>query len=334
MSRYVQVNSAPRGPGDARPTALDVVRDEGLQGKLTGSVGVVTGASSGMGPEVARALAATGMTVFCTARDVAKANKALEGIKTEIVEMDNASLVSVRKAASEILAKANGKVNILINNAAIMACPFATTQDGFESQFGVCHLAHFLFFQLLKDALLRAATSQRASRVVSVSSVGHRAGPVNFNDYNYERDPKSYSPWGAYGSAKTANIYLANEIERRYSSKHLHALSLHPGGVRTGLQAHIPQEIIDSWKTDEKISKKMKNAEQGASATVIAALAEEHEGKGGYYLNEDGVKAEMAKEEDRFSVSIEPGYAPHAFNPEGETQLWQDSLAMVGLPQE
>lgn len=164
MSRYAEAHSTPSGPGDARPTALQIIRDEGAEGKLAGKVIVITGTSSGIGIETARALKLTGAKLFLTARNLAKAKIALGNIiepgRVELVEMDNTSLDSVRSAAKTIIEKSINQVNILVNNAGIMALQkLEYTKDGFEMQFGVNHLAHFLFFELLKPALLESLTS-------------------------------------------------------------------------------------------------------------------------------------------------------------------------------
>jgi NAD(P)-dependent dehydrogenase (short-subunit alcohol dehydrogenase family) len=164
----------------------------------------------------------------------------------------------------------------------IMATPQGKTKDGFELQFGTNHLGHFYLFQLLKPLLLSSATPDYPSRVVSLSSIGHRTGSVRLDDYHFEA-PNSYSPWAAYGNAKTANIWFSNELERRYSSKHLHSTSLHPGGIWTGLQQHVPH-MRDEWDTPQ-IAAYMKSPEQGAATTVYAALSDEWKHKGGKYLS-------------------------------------------------
>ncbi|KAK7177600.1 TPR domain protein (kinesin light chain) [Paraphaeosphaeria sporulosa] len=166
MSRYAEAHTNPAGPGDTRPTAVQIIMDEAAEGRLTGKVIVITGTSSGLGVETARALSLTGAKLFLTARDLNKAKKALNGIlepgRIELVDMDNTSLDSVQTAAKAILQQSNNQVNILINNAGIMAMPkLEYTKDGFEMQFGVNHLAHFLLFQLLKPALLATGASSR-----------------------------------------------------------------------------------------------------------------------------------------------------------------------------
>jgi len=156
-----------------------------------------------------------------------------------------------------------------------MATPKGKTQDGFETQFGTCHVAHFYLFQLLKSTLLASSSPTFPSRVVSVASFGHRSGPIRFDDYGFEKE--EYNPWTAYGQAKTANIYMANEIERRYGSHNLHATSLHPGGVNSGLQ---DPEVMEAMKDNETVMNYMKSAEQGAATSIYAALSEEWKDKG------------------------------------------------------
>ena len=326
-SPYTKVHQTPKGPGDSRPTALDIVRDEGLQGKLTDKVALVTGCSSGIGIEVARALNATGMRLFLGVRDTAKGQAALSNIldpgRVELLKMDLNSLDSIRAAAADFLKKSK-TLNILINNAGIMATPFGKTADGFELQFGTCHIAHFLLFQLLKPTLLASSTPSSNSRVIALSSSGHKAGGVHFDDYNFEKG--DYTPWAGYGQAKTANIYFANELERRYGLKGLHGLSVMPGGIMTGLQTHVPDAVKEQWTKDETMANYMKSPEQGAATTTYAALSKDWEGKGGRYL-EDCAESDLSKT----SGSTSPGYAPHAFNEQGEKRLWVDSLKFVGI---
>ncbi|KAL8715448.1 MAG: hypothetical protein Q9220_000782 [cf. Caloplaca sp. 1 TL-2023] len=328
-SRYAAAHDNPGGPGDARPTALDIVKDEGLEGKLADKAVMITGTSSGIGIETAKAMAATGAKVFCTVRDTKKGEAALADVlkpgQVELVKMDLNSLDSVRSAAKEVLSKTK-TLNLLINNAGIMAVPkLVKTADGFESQFGTNHLAHFLLFELLKPTLLSSSTLEMNSRVINLSSSGHRAGPVQIGNYNFEKG--NYSPWAAYGSSKTASIYMANEIERRYGSKGLHGLSVMPGGIRTGLQEHVPDSVKASWDYDPEVKNYMKSQEQGASTSVYAALSKEWEGKGGKYLEDCAESPQVGP----FGSATAVGYAPHAYNEKAEKQLWADSCKMVGV---
>jgi NAD(P)-dependent dehydrogenase (short-subunit alcohol dehydrogenase family) len=324
--RYTEVHRPEnlRGPGDARPTGIQIIKDENLEGKLSDKVIVITGASAGIGVETARALAATGARIFLTARDLPKAEDAcrdfLEMGRVELLKMDNESLESVRSAAKEFLSRSES-LNVLVNNAGIMATPEGKTKDGFESQFGVNHLAHFLFFNLLKDTLIKSSTPEFQSRVVNLSSAGHQMGEVQFGNYNFEDG--SYNPLVGYGQAKTANIYMANEIETRYGKQGVHGLAVHPGGIATNLGRWIPKEALEQWMSAPGFMEKMKSLEQGAATTVLAAVGKEYEGKGRLYLN----CCDTATEEDQ----VEEGYAKYAFDREKEEMLWKDSLKMIGM---
>ncbi|MCJ1401821.1 hypothetical protein MMC11_005038 [Xylographa trunciseda] len=321
-SKYVAAHVSTNGPGDGRPTALDIIKDENLEGKLSGKVMLITGCSSGIGVETARALSATGATLFLTARDMKKGGTALDGFlepgRVHLLQLDLNSLTSVRKCAEEFLQRSK-TLNVLINNAGVMACPEGRTADGFETQFGTNHLAHFLLFNLLKPTLLASSTPAFNSRVINVSSSGHRRGGILLDDFNF--DHTAYEPFRAYGQSKTANIYMTNEIERRYGTQGLHGLSLHPGGIMTGLQIHVPEDVKETWKSDAA-TKGMKSVPQGAATTVWAAVSREWEGKGGKYL-----------EDCQESRPVEGvwGYAPHAFDQEKEGKLWIASLKLLGL---
>ncbi|KAE8444739.1 hypothetical protein EG329_014299 [Mollisiaceae sp. DMI_Dod_QoI] len=313
------------GPGDARPTALQIIRDEGLEGKMTDKVFLVTGTSAGIGPETGRALAATGGKVFMTVRDMRKGEEAckafLEPGRVELLEMDNQDLDSVRKVAKNFLSKSD-RLNVLVCNAGIMAAPYVKTKDGFESQFQTNHLSHFLLFSLLKDTMLKSTTPNFNSRVVTVSSSGHAAGEVQFGNYDFSNG-KDYTPWKGYGQSKTANIYMTNEIENRYAEQGLHGISLHPGGIWTGLQKFVPPETMAEWKTRPGVDKVLKSTEQGAATSVYAAVGNVFEKKGRLYLVDCDVEKPWTDEE-------KDGYSPHIFDKDKEARLWNDSLKMVG----
>lgn len=332
MSRYAEAHKNITGPGDARPTALQIIKDEGVEGKLAGKVIVITGTSSGIGIETARALKLTGAKLFLTARNLEKAKTALGSILepgvAELVEMDNTSLASVRAAAADVLKRSGGQVNILINNAGIMAVPtLEHTKDGFEMQFGVNHLSHFLFFLLLKPALLASASPGFSSRVVNLSSSAHNVAGINETG-NYSFEKGNYVDWVSYGQSKTSNIYMANEIERRYGARGLHATSVHPGVILTGLMQYMDPTVVEEMSKSKAAMEMFKSPEQGAATTVWAAIGKEWEDKGGEYLA-DCQKTSPA------DMSLEPitrnGYAAHAYDAEAEARLWRDSLKMVGL---
>ena len=209
------------------------------------------------------------------------------------------------------------------------------TADGFESQFGTNHLAHFLLFQLLKPLLQSSSTTTFPSRVVNLSSSGHRAGGIHPEDYGLDSTPESYSPWAAYGQSKTANIYMANEIERRYGTKEdrpIHAWSLHPGGIMTGLQSHVPSSMKETWSSSTQIQNYMKSPAQGAATTIVAAVASgPFSGKGGMYLEDCDVSGPVPEGNESPLAS---GYAKHAYDEEKEKRLWGDSCRMVGVSAE
>lgn len=326
-TKYAHLHENVTGPGDARPTAQQIITDNALEGKLADKTMLITGCSSGIGIETARSLSSTGATLFLAVRNIPKAESALKGIlepgRVELVEMDMESLASVNAAAEDVRKRCNGRLNVLIGNAGVMAIPELTkTKDGFETQFSVNHLAHFLLFNRLKDLLLKSSTPEFNSRVVMLSSSGHRASGIKVGDYGFEKPENEYSAFIAYGQSKTANIYMANEIERRYGARGLHANSLNPGGIHTGLQAYIPDDVqVHWWKWPG-----CKSLEQGAATTVVAAVAKDWEGVGGKFL-EDCQEAEKCTE----MVPTAPGYVPHAFDEALEKQLWADSLKMVGL---
>lgn len=324
--RYTQAHVNTQGPGDARPTGLQIITDEGLEGKMTDKVFLVTGASSGIGIETGRALAATGGKVFLGVRSLTKGQEAcksfLEPGRVELLEIDLASLQSVRDAADTFLTKSHNKLNVLVNNAGIMAAPYSKTVDGFESQFGTNHLGHFLLFMLVKDAMLASSTPDFHSRVVNVSSSGHHASAVILGDYNFEQT--EYAPFKGYGQAKTANIWMANEIENRYGGEGLHGISLHPGGIWTGLQKFVPEKLKE-WKAIPNVENLVKSEAQGAATSVLAAVGKEYEGRGRFW---------MGNCEEQGPSEGGEGYAKHAFDKEKEAQLWKDSLKMVGLKDE
>ncbi|KAF5981705.1 reductase [Fusarium bulbicola] len=331
MSRYTAVHATTKGPGDARPTALQIIKDEGVEEKRQGQVFVITGTSSGIGIETVRAIAATGATLYLTARDLDKAKTALDGIfdssRMELFQMDQGSLASVRAAAAAILKKAP-KIHCLIANAGIMAIPdLRFTADGHELQFGTNHLSHFLFFQLLKPALLAAGSPDLPSRVVVLSSSGHNIHGINDSD-NYAFEHGDYDPNVAYAQSKTANIYMANEIERRYGAQDLHATSVHPGIISTGLTRHMPP---DAFKGMEHIYPVMKSVEQGAATTVWAAVGEAWKHDGGKYLVDCDVAKPAVDGDDKM---IGPSYAPHAYDVEKAKRLWKDSNKLMGLQDE
>ncbi|KAK0609738.1 hypothetical protein B0T17DRAFT_621531 [Bombardia bombarda] len=200
------------GPGDSRVTGLEIIKDEGIEGKWSGKAVLITGISAGIGIKTFEAMAATGATVFGTARSLQKAKDALGTL------LDNPRCH-----------QSGGKLNVVINNAAVMNTPDEKTKDGFELQFQTTnHLSHFLLFYLLKDLLLASATPEFHSRVVTVASAAHRYSPCRLDNINFDGE---YNGWMAYGSSKTANVYFDNQVERLYGPQKLWEKSKQWAGV-------------------------------------------------------------------------------------------------------
>ncbi|EGP91023.1 uncharacterized protein MYCGRDRAFT_33694 [Zymoseptoria tritici IPO323] len=342
---YADVHKEPKGPGDSRPTALRIVKDCNAAGTLKGKTALITGTSSGIGVETARALYETGVTLFLTARDMPKLEKVIEDVvskssakdipRPQAIEIHLDSLESVRQGAEEFKKRANGQLNLLICNAGVMASPYTKTTDGLELQIGTNHFAHFLLFQIVKPLLLQsAAESGISSRVITVSSLGHQFGHGNFDDIHYKN---GYDKWTAYGQSKMANIYMAISIEQHYGSRNLHGLSVHPGGIMTELGRHLDDS---DWKTIgvDKVGHVFKTPEQGAATTVWAAVSPHFEGKnGGRYLGDVG--EEGAVEAPAILGSIEgatsmSGYSKNAYDDEAAGKLWKLSYDILGLPAE
>ena len=313
------------------PTAQQVIDREGLAGKLADKVVLITGASSGLGVETARVLYQTGAHLFLAVRDVAKTEQVKADIeaahtggvgKIDILTVDMASLDSVRKCAADFLSKSK-RLNILVCNAGVMAAPEGKTKDGFETHFGTNHIAHFLLFQLLKDALLSSSTPSFNSRVVVLSSSGHEYSPVVLDDLDFAK--RGYSPFAAYGQSKTANAYMALELDRRYGSRSLHSTALNPGAVVTELARHVDPAVAEQMVKQGGLIRQFKPLEKGAATTVWAAVSRDWEGKGGKYLDDCGVSRPKAESPSN------SGFVEHLYDAQAAKQLWVESLRMVGL---
>ena len=300
---------------DATTTTDDVL--DGVD--LTGKHIVVTGASAGLGEETTRALAAHGALVTMAARDaersaaaVARIRESVPDARLEVRTLDFASLRDIDRFADDFLS-AHDHVDVLINNAGVMACPFATTADGFELQIGTNHVGHFLLTQLLMPTL------GEGSRVVALSSAGHRFSDVDLEDPNFETTP--YDPWGAYGRSKTANALFAVELDRRLAERGAHAYSLHPGGSVTELGRHLTEETLAAMTASLPPGETMewKTVPQGAATSVFAATAPGLDAHGGAYL-EDCAIAECNEVPDSRG-----GIKPYAIDPDRAAVLWTKS---------
>ena len=297
---------------------------------LTGLAAIVTGGATGIGVETARALAEAGADVVIAARkpDLAEAavadiNKTAKDARARWEMLDLSIFESVRAFATRWASK---PLNILIDNAAVMACPLAYTTDGLEMQIGTNHFGHFLLATLLAPALERGATTLgRASRLVSLSSIGHRRSPVNFEDPHFRHRP--YDKWAAYGQAKTANALFAVGFNARFKDRGVTANAVMPGGIMTPLQRHLTMEeqIAFGWMdATGKVRDGFKTPEQGASTSVWAAVGDELEGVGGLYL-ENCAEAVPWSEDKPWT-----GVLPHALDPEAANRLWVLSVETFG----
>ncbi|KAL6415773.1 putative ww domain-containing oxidoreductase protein [Ilyonectria robusta] len=336
MSRYQAQHTNPSGPGDSRPTALQIIKDEDLIGELTGKVIFITGANQGLGLESARALYETGATIYMGVRDLAKGQKAIDDILStaskpdpkslHLIEMSLDSLDSVRAGGKAFLAQSS-RLDILLLNAGVMATPEGRTKDGFETQFGINHVGHFLLFELLQSALLASSTPAFNSRVVLLSSLAHRFNGVRLHDLNFDEEG-SYDPMVSYGQAKTANLLMANEIERRYGTQGLHGLAVHPGIVGTNLSQYLDPSVMKAMAEDKESFKLIKDIGQGASTSVLAAVGREWEGRGACYLADCAEQGPAKPDASPWEMS-DQGYAPWAFDEENAKKLWDVSVKLV-----
>ncbi|XP_019442122.1 PREDICTED: short-chain dehydrogenase TIC 32, chloroplastic-like [Lupinus angustifolius] len=284
----------------------------------TGLTAIVTGASSGIGTETARVLALRGAHVIMGVRNLSAANDVKESILKEIpsakvdaIELDLSSMDSVKKFASEF--KSSGlSLNILINNAGIMACPFALSKDNIELQFATNHIGHFLLTHLLLDNLKKTASeSKKQGRIVNVASEAHRfvySEGIHFDKIN---DQSSYNNWRAYGQSKLANILHANELARRFKEDgvDITANSVHPGVISTNLSRHNPV-LSGAMKFLGRLL--LKNVQQGAATTCYVALHPQAKGISGKYFADSneykttpyGTDADLAKKLWDFSINL------------------------------
>lgn len=306
---------------DDTTTALQVV--EGLD--LSGRRAVVTGASSGIGVETARALAHAGAQVTLAVRDVEAGERTRADIAptsgrpdVQVAHLDLADLTTV----DAFTAAWHGPLHILVNNAGVMDTPRGTTAQGWETQLGTNHLGHFALTTGLHDALAAAGDA----RVVSVSSAGHASSPIVFDDLFFER--REYDPGLAYGQSKTANVLLAVEVTRRWAGDGITANALMPGGIWTPLQRHWSAERrAANEETARRAAAaglfRMKTVEQGAATSVFLAASPQVHGIGGRYF-EDCHEAEVVDELQGLA-----GVLPHALDPDAAQRLWEVSEELL-----
>lgn len=297
-----------------RNTAQEV-----LQGiDLTGKLAVVTGGYSGIGIEAVKALAGAGAEVIVPARRHDVAAEALSGVaRVRPATMDLASLESVRAFADSLLSEGR-HIDMLINNAGIMGTPEKRVGAGWEMQFAVNHLGHFVFVNRLWP-LLRGG-----SRVISLSSSGHGVSDIRWDDINFER---GYDKWLAYGQSKTANSLFAVELDRLAAKEGVRAFAVHPGSILSPLQRHMSREELMGYGwLDAKgrpVEAILKSTQQGASTEIWAATSPKLVGMGGLYLEDNDVAPISAKLGDL-------GVRPYAVDSDSARRLWQISVEMTG----
>ncbi|MDP3659696.1 SDR family NAD(P)-dependent oxidoreductase [Phenylobacterium sp.] len=300
-------------------TTEDVLEGVDLKGKRI----LITGASAGLGVETARALASRGADLVCAARDLDKARRALaetfeqaaDGVQIELIELDLASLASVRKAADALNTK-GATFDVVIANAGVMACPEGRTSDGFETQFGTNHLGHFVFVNriapLIKDG----------GRVVIVSSGAHHRGDVDLDDPNFDKTP--YEPYFAYGRSKTANTLYGVALDSRLRGRGVRVVSLSPGLVPTELGRHRAGAPAGASPAPSVPPLLPKTLQQGAATSVWAAVVPASDLIGGQYC-EDVQVAPINTD-----LATRGGVRPYAIDPARAEALWRKSEDMVG----
>lgn len=315
----------------ASSTTDEVLADIDLAGRRY----LVTGSSGGLGLETARALVSRGATVVMAARDRTKNERAAEGIRSshpmadlEFLDVDLGSLASVREAAASEQSSSR-VLNGIVANAGIMATPYERTVDGFESQFAVDHLGHFLLVRELLPLLAESAsTSGVTSRVVVVSSAGHRMGDIDFDDVNFERH--DYDPFLAYGAAKTCNVLHAVGIDRRWRDRGVRGIAIHPGGIHTELGRYMTPEVIKSLMSRMEgggSSFAWKSIPQGAATQVWALTSPFLEGRGAIYCEDCDVSPLIP---DGVDTVDGRGVAARAVDPARADVLWDLSEELVG----
>ncbi|BBZ36040.1 SDR family NAD(P)-dependent oxidoreductase [Mycolicibacterium confluentis] len=274
--------------------------DDVLRGMdLSGRTAVVTGASSGLGVETARALTAAGCHVLVAVRDVAKARRVVSA-ENDVVAVDLADLDSVRAAAPSIAEKLP-RIDILVNNAGVMASPLLRTAQGFEMQLGTNHLGHFVFTSWLTPNLAEGA------RIVNLSSDGHQISGMLWDDPNFT-DESRYDKWLAYGQSKSANVLFTLGLHSRLADRGVQAFAVHPGVIPTELSRHLGPSDFSGLGNLE-----LTDVAHGAATSVWAATAPDLAEHGGAYLSDCAVGLA----------------APHATDPGDVERLWEWSQRQI-----
>jgi NAD(P)-dependent dehydrogenase (short-subunit alcohol dehydrogenase family) len=306
-------------PFGYRSTAAEVLQGIDLGGRLA----IVTGGYSGLGLETVRALSGAGAEVIVPARRPERAAEVLAGIeRVRVEELDLADLASVRGFAQRVL-DAGRRVDILINNAAIMACPETRVGPGWEAQFATNHLGHFALANLLWPLL-----ADGGARVVALSSTGHKRSGIHWDDLQFER---GYDKWEAYGQAKTANSLFAVQLDALGQAAGVRAFAAHPGGIFTPLQRHLAREemVEAGWlDADGNPDDRFKTPEQGASTSTWAATSPRLDGMGGVYCENCDIASPTVPGSPTARFE---GVDPHAIDPDSAARLWAVSAELTGV---
>ena len=296
---------------------------------LNEKIAIVTGGYSGIGLETTRELVASGAKVIIPAKRTEVAVQNLEGIvsKENIVEMDLGNLNSVKKF-TEDFKESFGKLDLLINNAGIMACPETRIGNGWESQFAVNHIGHFLLTKELMDTM----AENDSARFVSLSSSAHSLTGILWDDIHFQNNP--YDKWMAYGQSKTASSLIAIEFHRRMVDKGVSGFSVHPGGILTPLQRHLQKEemvalgwIDENGSPSEMAKNFFKTTSQGASTTLWCATSSSLNGIGGVFCED----CDIAKRKNEVDESLQRyfGVADWAVDTEEASKLWDMTEKML-----
>ncbi|XP_028822211.1 retinol dehydrogenase 13-like [Denticeps clupeoides] len=283
--------------------------------RLDGKTVLITGANTGIGKETAVDLARRGARVILACRDQCRASQAAEEIRQRsgngnvvVKQLDLGSLRSVRTLAADVLASEE-RLDILINNAGVMACPKWKTEDGFEMQFGVNHLGHFLLTNLLLERLQKSAPC----RIINVSSLAHETGRIHFDDINLDKD---YNPWKSYKQSKLANVLFGRALAARLRGSGVTVYSLHPGAIRTELGRHLGLTMpLIQRLLIYPIMLLLKTPWEGAQTTIYCAVDEGEARNSGLYYSDCAPKQA----------------APQACDDEAAEKLWALSSSMVHL---
>ncbi|MAR95581.1 MAG: oxidoreductase [Gammaproteobacteria bacterium] len=310
---------------NSKSNADEIIKDI----DLTGKIAVITGGYSGIGLETTKGLVNAGAEVFIPAKRTSLAAENLQGVvaKEKIIEMDLSDLNSV-KSFTDSFKEFNNRLDLLINNAGIMACPETRIGKNWESQFAINHIGHFL----LTKELIPVMSNTEGARFVSLSSSAHSLTPILWDDIHFENN--KYDKWMAYGQSKTASSLIAIEFNNRMRDKGISGFSVHPGGIMTPLQRHLENEemVALGWLKDDgspsDLAKNFfKTPSQGASTTLWCATSPKLKDVGGVFCED----CDIAKKKSEVDESLQRyfGVADWAVDTNEASKLWEATENML-----